>query len=71
MFVYGSECCEFVLYTKHTMNIERVPRNNIFITQMIEKMEAFYDNVYLPEIVYPRVKYSASPLDLRKCEWDN
>ena len=50
------------------MHIERVPRNNIFIMQMIEKLEAFYDNVYLPEIVYPRVKYSASPLDVRKCE---
>ena len=68
MVVYGSECCDFVLCTKHTMHIERVPRNNTFITQMVKKLEAFYDNVYLPEIVYPRVKYSASPLDLRKCE---
>ena len=68
MFVYGTDCCDFVLCTKHTMLIERVPRNDNFIAHMTEKLESFYDNVYLPESVYPQVKYGASPLDLRKYE---
>ena len=38
MLFYGSECCDFVLCTKHTMHIERVLRYKIVITQMIERL---------------------------------
>ena len=50
------------------MHIERIERDESFITDMVSKLEAFYDNVYLPEVVYPRVKRGLSPIDLRKLQ---
>ena len=68
MHVYGSNLCDSALCTQTAMHIERIERDESFITDMVSKLEAFYDNVYLPEVVYPRVKRGLSPIDLRKLQ---
>lgn len=66
LFVYGMHECDFVLCTKHDMLVDTIKRDEQFITNMVQKAEDFFDNVFLPEVVYPRVKYGQEPLDLRK-----
>ena len=68
MYVYGSNQCDFVLCTKTAMHTERIERDESFITDMIKKLEAFYDNIYLPEIVYPRIKHGLPPVNLGSLE---
>ena len=62
--MYGSNQCDFVLCKQTAMHSERIERDESFITDMVSKLEAFYDNVYLLEVVYPLVKQGLSPIDL-------
>ena len=66
MYVYSSNHWDFVLCTRTAMHSERIKRYESFITDMVSQPEAFYDNVHLPEVVYPRVKHGLSPTDLRE-----
>ena len=66
LYVYNAEQCDFVLCIKNKMYVERVYRDEDFIRSMVQKLEDFYDNIFLPEVVYPRVKFNLDPLDLRK-----
>ena len=68
LFVYNCSACDFVLCSRHAMHVERIYRDEPFIENMVYKLEDFFDNVYAPEVVYPRVKSNLSPFDLRSCQ---
>ena len=68
MYVYGSNHWDFVLCTRTAMHIERIEWEESFIRDTVSKLEAFYDNVYLLEVVYPRVKQGLSQIDLWKLQ---
>lgn len=58
--------CDFVLCTESDMFIEEVLFDEAFWRNCAKKLESFYDNILLPEIVYPSVKYGLNVLDLNK-----
>ena len=65
MYVLNAQYCDFVICTKHTMWIKRIERNQHFINEMLLKLEDFFDNIFAPEIVNPKVKFSKPCVDLR------
>ena len=40
--------CDFVVYSKNDLCVVHVPRNQMFIDAMVEKMFEFYVTYYVP-----------------------
>lgn len=56
--------CYFVLCTNTDIFVEEVGFDVEFWNALLEKLQNFYDNIFLPEIVYPSVKFGLPALDL-------
>jgi hypothetical protein len=67
MHVYDIDECDFVLCTKSLVHVQTIKADSDFITKTVKTAEAFFDNIFLPEIVFPRVKFGLDPIDLRQC----
>lgn len=67
MYAYEVMECDFVMCTKSLMHVETIKADSAFMQGLLNKAEDFFDNIFLPEIVFPRVKYNLDPTDLRKC----
>lgn len=66
MAVLGVHKCYFVLCTEKDIHVEFIPFNETFWKSVVARLETFYMNIFLPEIVYPSVKYDLPALDLSK-----
>ncbi|XP_033730700.1 uncharacterized protein LOC117320144 [Pecten maximus] len=64
MAVYGISLCDFVLCTKNEIFVETVDFDEDLWMEYLPKLEYFYNNAVLPEIVYPSVIYGNEPLVL-------
>lgn len=61
MGILGIIKCDFVLCTKNEIFIHEVSFDPNFWELCKKKIVHFYENVMLPEIVYPRVKFNLEP----------
>ena len=53
--VLGLPWCDFVIWTNRDMTIQRIRADHQFWdNQVLPKLVAFYSNIMLPELVYPR-----------------
>ena len=64
MFCCSRTWTDFVVKGGTEMYKERVHFNNSFWSEQLPKLENFFDNIVLPELAYPRVKYGLSPFYL-------
>ena len=45
--------CDFCVYTPMGVTVEKITLDKEWIEESISKLEDYYDNVILPELVYP------------------
>lgn len=66
MGVGGRPWCDFVVYTKKGISVERVPFNETYWNnKLLPKLIEFYDSCVLPEIVSPVHALGLPVRDLR------
>ena len=58
LYVTAAKWCDFCIYTTHGIAIQRIYPDRCWQTENVPKLEDFYDNLLLPEILYPRMKPS-------------
>lgn len=56
--------CYFVLCTEKNIHKEVIQFDEQFWSDLQKKLILFYNNIFLPEVVYPSVKFGLPPLDL-------
>ena len=64
MFCSKKFWTDFVVKGGVEIHIERVNFDEIFWKNVLPKLERFFDNMVLPELAHPRVKYGLCHLDL-------
>lgn len=67
MGVGGRSWCDFVVYTKSGIHVERIPINRDFWDRdLLPKLVSFYDFCVAPEIVCPQHPFGLPLHDLRE-----
>ena len=49
----GRPWCDFVVYTKQGISVQRIKFDKQFWDELVPKLESFYNNCVVPEIVSP------------------
>ena len=63
----GLEWCDFVVWTPHTLHVERIFFDSVFWeSKCLPFLSSFYSSVILPELVYPRHMLGLDVIDYRK-----
>ncbi|XP_063910990.1 uncharacterized protein LOC135128089 isoform X2 [Zophobas morio] len=63
------DICHFVIWTPLGIEVERISRDDVFWSQKMEyRLEQFYYNCLLPELLYPQHPKNLPIRDLRKRE---
>ena len=58
LYVTAAKWCDFCIYTTHGIAVQRIYPDRCWQTENVPTLEDFYDNLLLPEILYPRMKPS-------------
>lgn len=61
LMVTQRSVCDFIIWTPEGIAIEEIPRDDGYINDMVAKLERFYLNNMLPELVDPR-QYRSMPI---------
>lgn len=66
MGIGGRKWCDFIVYTKKGIHVERIDFNESFWTdELLPKLCTFYDKCVAPEIVCPQYPFGLPLRDLR------
>lgn len=60
LFCTKLQLCHFIVSNGDEIHCDMVTFNPIFWEQILPKLESFYFNHILPELVYPRIKFGAT-----------
>ena len=58
LYVTGTKWCDFCVFMIKGIGIQRIYPDTLWQSTNIPKLEDFYDNMLLPEILYPKMKPS-------------
>ena len=66
MGIGKSNWCDFIVYTKEGITVERIPFDQQYWKELLSKLIEFYDLCVAPEIVCPKHPLGLPIRDLRK-----
>ena len=65
IYILDFEWCDFVIWSKRGIHIERIQRNESFIKDMIPKLLKFHHSILLPEFFEQRIPRDLDPFELK------